>query len=70
MKYLLIIFLFTSCWDGEVNGRKYRLNTPCIKSHTVIYTTPIIIGKSVMATTQTKQVCDEYGKTDTIWQNK
>ena len=62
--------LFASCWDGEINGRKYKLITPCIKSHTETHMRPVIIGKSIMQISQTDEVCDCYGKTDTIWKNK
>lgn len=62
--------LFASCWDGEINGRKYKLRTPCIKSHTETHLHPTLIGKSVMVIQRTDEVCDCYGKTDTIWKNK
>jgi hypothetical protein len=70
VKKLFIILLFASCWDGEINGRKYRLETPCIKSHTETYLQPMHIGKTTTLQLRTKEVCDEYGKTDTIWQKQ
>lgn len=70
MKKLCIILLFASCWDGEVNGRKYRLDTPCIKSHTILIPEVRRIGNTNHVITTPKRICDVYGKTDTIWQKK
>ena len=70
MKYILIIFLFCSCWDGEINGVKYKLRTPCIESHTEMYIDNIYINNQIHQQPRFRTVCDCYGKTDTIWQNK
>lgn len=70
MKKLIIILLFSSCWDGEVNGVKYRLKKNCAKGHQESYVTQMIAGKTSMPVVRTRFVCDCYGETDTIWQNK
>jgi len=67
MKYLLIIVLFASCWDGEINGRKYKLHTPCIKSHTEMYIENTYINKQLYTQPRFREICDCYGETDTIW---
>lgn len=69
MKYLIIILLFSSCYDGEINGRKYKIKENCTKSHTEIYFIPIINGTTITQTIQPRVVCDEY-RIDTIWKNQ
>jgi hypothetical protein len=68
MKRLFIILLFASCWDGEINGRKYKLETPCIESHIETHTILMSNGKYMYPVATTSTVCDCYGATDTIWQ--
>jgi hypothetical protein len=70
MKYITIIFLFTCCWDKEINEKKYKLNTPCIKNHIEVYIEYIYIGNNLYPQTRLKNICDCYGKADTIWQYK
>jgi hypothetical protein len=69
MKYILILFLFTSCWDGEINGKKYKLHTPCIESHIEIYIENTYINNQLYTQHRFREICDCYGKTDTIWKN-
>lgn len=70
MKYILVIILFSSCWDGEINGVKYKLHKPCIEEHTEMYIENIYINNQLYPQTKFRTVCDCYGETDTIWQNK
>lgn len=69
MKKLLILLLFSSCWDGEINGRKYRLKTPCIKDHVELRPMAMMVGKAVTTTLHPVVICDCYGATDTIWKD-
>ena len=70
MKYIIIILFFTSCWNGKINGRKYKTNTPCIKSHTEMYIENMYIDNQLYTQPRFRNICDCYGKTDTIWEQK
>lgn len=65
---LLIVLLLISCdsWDGEVNGRRYKLVQDCLSSHDE--TQLLYINNQVTVITHT--VCDEYGPIDTVWESK
>lgn len=71
VKKISLIFLciiFTSCYDGQVNGRKYCLQKTCIKSHNVTGMRLVLIGKLWTNLPYQHIVCDKY-KIDTIWIN-
>ena len=65
---LFVLLSLTSCWETLPDGRKYRLNKHCLKSHeseytTVEYDAALDIPKMV---TKTETICDS-GYFDTIW---
>jgi hypothetical protein len=64
----ILLGLFTSCYDGEINGRKYYLKKTCIKSHIENVTIPHV-GEVWIQMPTDYEVCDKY-KTDTIWETK
>ena len=63
----ILLGLLTSCYDGEVNGRKFYLKKTCIKSHIENGTRPQLLGKVWVQMPTDYEVCDKY-KTDTIWE--
>lgn len=63
----ILLGLLTSCYDGEVNGRKFYLKKTCIKSHIEEVTRPQLAGKVWLQVHYSNEVCDKY-KTDTIWE--
>ena len=65
----ILLGLLTSCYDGEVNGRKFYLKKTCIKSHIEKVTRPQLAGKVWLPVHYSNEVCDKY-KTDTIWESK
>ena len=69
MKQILItICLFTSCYDGEINGRKYQLEWNCVKTHLANGVRMMPCGKMMILTPYTYSVCDTVYY-DTIWLN-
>lgn len=64
---IILCVLFTSCYDGEVNGRRYDLKKTCIKSHIEQGTRLQPVGKAWAYMSYSEEVCDKY-KTDTIWE--
>lgn len=69
-----IWFVITPRWDGEVNGRHFNLETPCLQGHyqTILMTQIVPNGKytSTRLVPMTTYHCDCYGVTDTIWEAK
>lgn len=63
----IMIFLLTSCYDGEINGRKYKLKWNCVKSHVAHGLRPVSTGKVMTVIPYTRTVCDS-GYYDTIFQ--
>jgi hypothetical protein len=64
---LSIILLFTSCWDGEINGKRYKIKWVCTSSHPVMYTTLQSVGKATIPVQHVIYECDE-GYYDTIFE--
>jgi hypothetical protein len=66
MRILVLICLFTSCYDGEINGRKYQLEWNCVESHLLYGTRIVPCGKIMISQPYTYSICDT-GYYDTIW---
>lgn len=66
---IILLGLFTSCYDGVVNGRRYKLKKTCIKSHIEKGTRLQLVGKVWLQVPSSDEICDKY-KTDTIWETK
>jgi hypothetical protein len=69
-----IRFIITPQWDGEVNGRHFNLETPCLSGHYQTTLMMQVIPNGKFTTTHlvpiTTYHCDCYGVTDTIWEAK
>jgi hypothetical protein len=72
MRILIISLLcisLSSCnkWDGEINGKKYRLDYICTHSHIVTTTGVSFFGNQMSTGVYLTNVCDAY-RLDTVWQ--
>jgi hypothetical protein len=65
----ILLGLFTSCYDGVVNGRRYKLKNTCVKSHIERGTRLTLVGKLWLQVPSSDEICEKY-KTDTIWETK
>lgn len=61
---VLLLILFSSCWETLPDGRKYMLLKHCVKSHeeTSIKYNPALEAPEL----STETICDS-GYYDTIW---
>lgn len=64
---IILIGLFTSCYDGELNGKRYNLKRTCIESHSEHGMRLVLIGKMWTSLPYSMEVCDKY-RMDTIWE--
>lgn len=68
-KALLSIFtalLLSSCYNGKVKGRKFKLEQKCITSHLEAVTDIMAINGKLLPVVRLVNVCDSV-KIDTIW---
>lgn len=69
MRIAVLILLISSCWDGKVNGKKYKLEWHCTQSHLNYSIRLVPCGKMVVTQPYTYNVCDK-GYYDTFWEIK
>lgn len=66
---IAIITLFScgNSWDGSKNGRRFKLQNICVRSHNESRMRTQPIGKSFITIPYNEEVCDQY-IIDTIWE--
>jgi hypothetical protein len=63
---MAVVFIY-SCWDGEKNGRRYRLQDTCLRGHSQMFMTTVLIGKNFVPQWHYVYICDS-SRIDTVWE--